>query len=139
MTRNPLSLILLVELASLFLLGVSFGFLIFILEIAVSAMIGYALIKRSGQSLLNSTRTVQGLRVANFRSAPKPLINLLAGLCLIMPGLLTDLLGALIVLWATINLSSPQQKPSQSDHVIEGEFESVAETKPTLGESKSEN
>jgi len=137
MIRNPLRYILIAECLGLAVLGLTFGFAIFLLEILITGLLGYGIIKRSGQSLLASTRQVQGLGIADLRLAPKQLLMMFAGVCLLLPGLLTDLAGVALFLWAAPGASSTSQPGTGESGVIEGEFETLSDSKPQLPKSHS--
>jgi len=137
MIRNPLRYILIAECLGLAVLGLTFGFAIFLLEILITGLLGYGIIKRSGQSLLASTRQVQGLGIADLRLAPKQLLMMFAGVCLLLPGLLTDLAGIALFLRAAPGGASASQSDAGESGVIEGEFEKLSDSKPQLPKSRS--
>ena len=137
MTRNPIHFVLIVECLGLVVLGLTFGFAFFLLEILITGVLGYGIIRRSGQSLLASTRQAQGLGIADLRLAPKQLLMMFAGVCLLLPGLLTDLAGIALFLWAAPGASSTSQPGSGESGVIEGEFETLSDSKPQLPKSHS--
>ena len=137
MTRNPIHFVLIAECLGLVVLGLTFGFAFFLLEILITGVLGYGIIRRSGQSLLASTRQAQGLGIADLRLAPKQLLMMFAGVCLLLPGLLTDLAGIALFLWAAPGASSTSQPGSGESGVIEGEFETLSDSKPQLPKSHS--
>ncbi|MEK9891705.1 MAG: FxsA family protein [Pseudomonadales bacterium] len=137
MIRNPIHYVLIAECLGLVALGLSFGFPFFLLEILITGFLGYGIIRRSGQSLLASTRQVQGVGIADLRLAPKQLLMMFAGVCLLLPGLLTDLAGVALFLWAAPGAASTSQPGTGESGVIEGEFETLSDSKPQLPKSHS--
>ena len=116
-----------VELLGLMILGVMTGFLGFIAEMALSAMLGYGLIRRSGETLKASQQQFSQLNQLDPRALPRHIVMVVGGFLMILPGLLTDAAGVLIVLIgysASLRQSTnPRTYPNQDSAIIEGEFE----------------
>ena len=121
-----------VEFLGLMILGVMTGFLGFIAEMTLSAMLGYGLIKRSGETLRASQQQFSQLNQLDPRALPRHIAMVVGGFFLILPGLLTDAAGVLIAL---ISLSASLEQrnnrrtqPNQGSAIIEGEFESSSDS-----------
>ena len=116
-----------VELLGLMILGVMTGFLGFIAEMALSAMLGYGLIRRSGETLKASQQQFSQLNQLDPRALPRHIVMVVGGFLMILPGLLTDAAGVLIVLIgysASLRQSTNRRThPHQDSAIIEGEFE----------------
>ncbi|HSH55097.1 MAG TPA: FxsA family protein [Methylotenera sp.] len=97
-----------------------------LLYLVVVAVLGLRLIR--DEKLLFSGRMMQSLTQGNnpvkamFGSAR----NIIAGILLIIPGVLTDIIAAILLLipikHAPVNTSAYQAKQAANDDVIEGEF-----------------
>ena len=122
-----------VELLGLIILGVITGFLGFISEMTLSAMLGYGLIKRSGETLRASQQQFSQLNQLDPRARPRHIAMVVGGFLLILPGLLTDAAGvliALIGLSASVKQSTNRRnQPNDGSAIIEGEFESTSDSK----------
>ena len=121
-----------IELLGLMILGVMTGFLGFIAEMTLSAMLGYGLIKRSGETLRASQQQFSQLNQLDPRALPSHIAMVVGGFLLILPGLLTDAAGVLIAL---IGLSASlkqrnnrRTQPNEGSAIIEGEFESSSDS-----------
>ena len=116
-----------VELLGLMILGVMTGFLGFIAEMTLSAMLGYGLIKRSGETLKASQQQFSQLNQLDPRALPRHIVMVVGGFLMILPGLLTDAVGALVVLIGlSASLKQRNNRRTQSNEgsaIIEGEFE----------------
>jgi len=100
------------------LAGVIGGWFV-LLEIIASGVIGYLLIKRAGRAILRSdrlialiARPVSGLYRLRFSLV-------LAGLLLLLPGILTDLAGLLLLVIQPFRRRAPR---SEEEGVIDVEF-----------------
>ena len=120
-----------VELLSLMILGVMTGFLGFIAEMALSAVLGYCLIRHSGETLRASQQQFSQLNQLDPRALPRHMAMVVGGFLMILPGLLTDAAGVLIVLIgysASLKQSTNRRTHSNQDSaIIEGEFESSSD------------
>ena len=120
-----------VELLGLMILGVMAGFLGFIAEMALSAVLGYCLIRRSGETLRASQQQFSQLNQLDPRALPRHMAMVVGGFLMILPGLLTDSAGVLIVLIgysASLKQSTNRRtQPNEGSAIIEGEFESSAD------------
>ena len=121
-----------VELLGLMILGVMTGFLGFIAEMTLSAMLGYGLIKRSGETLRASQQQFSQLNQLDPRELPRHIAMVVGGFLLILPGLLTDAAGVFIALTG-LSASLKQRnnrrtQPNEGSAIIEGEFESSSES-----------
>jgi len=120
-----------VELLGLMILGVMTGFLGFIAEMALSAVLGYWLIRRSGETLRASQQQFSQLNQLDPRALPRHMAMVVGGFLMILPGLLTDAAGVLIVLIgysASLKQSTNRRtQPNEGSAIIEGEFESSSD------------
>ena len=120
------------ELLGLTILGVITGFLGFIVEMTLSAVLGYGLIKHSGENLQASQQQFSQLNQLDPRALPRHIATVIGGFLLILPGLLTDSAGVLIALVgysASLKQSTNRPAhPNQRSAIIEGEFESSSDS-----------
>ena len=90
-------------------------------------MLGYGLIKHSGETLKASQQQFSQLNQLDPRALPRHIVMVVGGFLMILPGLLTDAAGVLIVLIgysASLRQSTnPRTYPNQDSAIIEGEFE----------------
>ena len=140
--------LVIVELLGLMILGVMTGFLGFIAEMTLSAVLGYCLIRRSGETLRASQQQFSQLNQLDPRALPRHMAMVVGGFLMILPGLLTDSAGVLIVLIgysASLKQSTNRRThPNPDSAIIEGEFESSVDQNvsdepnatPILPESK---
>ena len=129
----------LAEIALFVTLGGRIGLAATLLVIVATAMLGMAVLRSSG---VRSAREVQhGMRImgGGLGQAADQVLLMLAGLLLVLPGFLTDILGGLlliaplrraVILWTgrrvTAGRAGPQagfdRHPRRGDIVIDGEF-----------------
>jgi len=124
----PMLLLLLLfsEVAVLIKLGQAIGGAFVLVELVATAALGYALLRAAGRSFLRTDELVD--LMANpgryFRRSGWALI--LAGLLLIVPGLLSDLLGLFLAgrfLWARITgRSSRRPETTRDPETIDVEY-----------------
>ena len=118
-----------VEIALLVRLGQLIGGGLLFLELLVTAGLGYYMMRRAGRTMLRTNELI-GI-MANpaeyFRRSGWPLI--LAGLLLIVPGILSDIFGlvlffrALLAQGATPPRTRPGQPSSTDEDVIDVEYQ----------------
>ena len=105
------------EMVGIFLIGQEIGVWRTLLWLLTSAVVGMAVISREGSAFMPRLA-----EVLHQGGSPFPLLwhsgrRLVAGLLLIFPGLVSDLVAILLLLWP-----SPPGPPRREDGAIEGEF-----------------
>ena len=106
------------EFALLILLGRGLGFPVLFAEILLSGFIGYSLMRFAGRTAFQPAQLIGVFLHATSKgfSSRKPIEQLLFGsLFLIIPGLLTDMLGLMLIGRYLLNGGSLRQSPSGSN------------------------
>jgi UPF0716 protein FxsA len=113
------------EMVGIYLLGQQFGLWRTLLWLLTSFILGVAVLSREGSAFMPRLIATLQQGQAPFASLWHSGRRLLAGLLLMFPGLFSDLIAALLLLWP-----SPPAPPAAArrsagvgeDGVIEGEF-----------------
>jgi UPF0716 protein FxsA len=119
------------------LMGHLMGFWNTVLLVLGKAVVGFLLIRYQGLVALNAARNTLSLRQLPPSEITTPIFLVLAGVLLIHPGILTDLLGLLCLVpgarrlaakWAKARFSTPgKQSFHRKSEILEGEFEEFSE------------
>lgn len=124
------------ELATLIQLGVSTDLLTALLYVFATFVLGLLILQRQGQGMFRHLREAQAGRVLGTRLLLDDMAMGLAGLLLMIPGIITDL-AALVVLIGPLRrkiarfLGGPQPEPyaperdPESSKTIEGSYRRV--------------
>ena len=129
--RILLLLIPLIELAGLILLGQAIGVGFTLLWVLVSGLLGVAVIQRQGWGMLQRLQMQMAENRAPFSILKSGMWGVLAGVLLLIPGVVTDVLAvpALILALRNRNRPGPGEPGGPTvwkrgeHHVIEGEWE----------------
>jgi UPF0716 protein FxsA len=95
-----------VEIYLLFLASKSFGFLNVFAFVILTAWVGIRLVRSQGLSILSQLQNEMSAGQVPRQEATSGLLILLAGILLIVPGLITDVLGVLCLIPITRKLIS---------------------------------
>jgi UPF0716 protein FxsA len=132
-----LTAFLLLEIAGFIIVGKLIGVFLTLLIIVLTTALGWMKLRNEGlRGAYQQMNMMQGARTIDPAKMPNMLV-LLAGILLIIPGLITDCLGLILLLpWARSGLqrygerrgvipASPQPhgKASNDPQILEGEFE----------------
>ncbi len=136
MIRLLLLVVPLIELAGLILLGQAIGVGYTLLWVLISGVLGVALIQRQGWGTLQRLQAQMARNASPFAVLKSGMWGVLAGVLLVFPGVLTDMLALPALLMSLRHRrASDQGQPGgrrvyrQGEHdVIEGEWESRDET-----------
>lgn len=106
---GPISLLLFlalpfIEIAGFVIVGKEIGVLATLGLIILSAVVGFALLRRQGLSLLNQMKAETAAGRTPERSIIHGALLVLAGILLIIPGFLTDIIGILLFIPFVRNL-----------------------------------
>ena len=116
--------LLAVEIALLIKFGQAFGGGPVLLEILVTGGLGILLLRTTGRSVLEPARLIELLARFPTRNRIQSLgLLFLGGLLLLIPGLLSDALGLVLVAWFFLHGGrAPRTSPDRPD-TIDVEFE----------------
>lgn len=136
--RILLLLIPLIELAGLILLGQAIGVGFTLLWVLISGLLGVAVIQRQGWGMLQRLQAQMADNRAPFAVLKSGMWGVLAGVLLIIPGVVTDVLAipAFILALRNRNRPGPGEPGGPTvwkrgeHHIIEGEWE-AGQDKPT--------
>lgn len=131
MIRILLLVVPLIELAGLIMLGQAIGVGYTLLWVLASGLLGIAVIQRQGWGMLQRLQAQMAQNRAPLSVFKSGMWGVLAGLLLIFPGVVTDVLALAALLMALRHRTKPQPgEPGgpkvwkRGDHnVIEGEWE----------------
>ncbi len=124
----PIALFL-IELLLLIKMGASVGALYTLLYIVVTAAAGVAIIRYQGTSILFKAREQLATGRAPIHDMSQGFMLVLAGCLLVLPGILLDTVGAILLLpqvrrWVGSRINQKSMKPrGRRGEVLEGEFE----------------
>jgi len=124
--------LLFLELFLLIKLGQGVGFVLVLAEILGSGFIGYSLMRFAGRTVFQPAQLIGMFLhgIGSGFSARKPAQQLLFGsLLLIVPGILTDTLG-LILIARFFVLRGSQRQPSEESDSIDIEFDIRDDNQP---------
>ena len=86
------------EIALLIKLGQALGGGLLLVEILVTGLIGFVLLRASGRKLLNTRRIIELLSQRPDLRSSKPILSLVyGGILLVIPGLLSDIAGIVLI------------------------------------------
>jgi len=106
------------EMLGIFLIGREIGVWRTLLWLLASATLGMMVIGRAGSALMPQLAETLHQGGSPFGMLWHTGRRLLAGMLLIIPGLFSDLIAVLLLLWP----SAPSPPPTRDAGVIEGEF-----------------
>jgi len=122
------------ELFSLLLLADTIGLGATLLELLASGLLGLWILKRSGRRLGEIFQVFRQQSTPSLKQLFRSLGYFIAGVSLCIPGLLTDTIGLIILLQATLQgpwRPHPDHQGTSNKagpHTLEGEFEIRDET-----------
>lgn len=121
------------ELFTLIKLGGSIGALATLFYVFATVVLGMSIVRLQGMQLIAQLRHAEYGQFASRQMLASELAVGLGGLLLIIPGLITDTLGALILIFALIQRilapkgveTRPQSREFSQGETLEGEFRHV--------------
>ena len=134
---------MLLEIAAFIVVGEWLGVWRTLFIVVISTVLGFAILR--GQSLALMKKMQEAMRTGRAPTSIKqevPFI-MLAGLLLIIPGLLSDVLAVLVLIWNIPKLIMNGFKKSKNDrfstdNIIEGEFWEETNKKKQLNKPKDD-
>jgi len=121
------------ELYLLTKFAIAFGFLNLVIQISLTAFIGFMIMQVAKFSLVENIKSlVLKKSLAKGQIADDLLLGLSASL-LMLPGIISDVLGILLLIPALRKLCADflakKFKPNEQEHIIEGEFHEIPNEK----------
>ncbi len=119
-----LLLLLFAEIAALIKLASAIGGYV-LLELLATAAIGFGLLRLAGRTFLRTEELIALMANPSRYVRQSAWALILAGLLLIVPGILSDLLALVLIgrfLWGRLSRSSNGRRPSRDGHTIDVEF-----------------
>lgn len=113
------------EMVGIYLVGQQFGLWRTLLWLLTSFILGVAVLSREGSAFMPRLTAAMQQGHAPFATLWHTGRRLLAGLLLMFPGLISDLIAVVLLLWPTPPVppvSAQRQAGVGEDGVIEGEF-----------------